>query len=62
MMHIIKSVDKKFFQVICNDAIYSEGPSRITSTLFLESLVHLGTLVKVDFILNALIKITHCCC
>lgn len=56
MMHIIKSVDKKFFQVICNDAIYSEGPSRITSTLFLESLVHLGTLVKVDFILNALIK------
>ncbi|CAX39566.1 nuclear pore protein, putative [Candida dubliniensis CD36] len=56
MMLIIKSVDKKFFQVICNDAIYSEGPSRITSTLFLESLVHLGTLVKVDFILNAVIK------
>lgn len=56
MVTIIRSVDKKFFQVICNDAIFSEGSSRITSTLFLESLVHLGTLTNVDFILKALTK------
>lgn len=56
MVSIIKSVNKNFFQVVCNDAIFSEGSSRITSTLFLESLVHLGTLTNVDFILKALTK------
>ncbi|KAL6454856.1 hypothetical protein SBY92_004327 [Candida maltosa Xu316] len=56
MAGMIKSVDKKFFQVICNDAIYSEGSSRITSTLLLEALVHLGTLVQSDFILVAVAK------
>ncbi|KAG7662045.1 NUP192 [[Candida] subhashii] len=56
MIRIIKSIDKKFVKVICNDAIYSEGPSRITSTLLLESLIHLGSLAKVNFILEALVK------
>ncbi|CUM68612.1 uncharacterized protein PRCAT00006339001 [Priceomyces carsonii] len=53
---IIKSTDKRFIDVICNDSIYSEGPSRITSILLLESLIHLSSLNKNNFILDLLIK------
>ncbi|EGW34591.1 uncharacterized protein SPAPADRAFT_149697 [Spathaspora passalidarum NRRL Y-27907] len=57
MIRIIKSSDKKFFEIICNDAIYSEGSSRITSTLLLESLIHLGSSAgKANFILDSLVK------
>ncbi|KAG2733584.1 hypothetical protein G9P44_003109 [Scheffersomyces stipitis] len=53
---IIKSVDKKFVDLISNDAIYSEGSSRITSILLLESLFHLASLSKNNFILDLLVK------
>ncbi|KAK6457431.1 nucleoporin Nup186/Nup192/Nup205 [Scheffersomyces xylosifermentans] len=53
---IIKSVDKKFIDLISNDAIYSEGSSRITSILLLESLIHLASLTKANFILELLVK------
>ncbi|RLV90881.1 Nucleoporin [Spathaspora sp. JA1] len=58
MIRIIKSSDQKFLEIICNDAIYSEGSSRITSTLLLESLIHLGSSQgdKSNFILDSLVK------
>lgn len=54
--NIIKSIDKKFIGIIGNDAIYSEGSSRITSILLLETLIHLSSLTKVDFVLEILIQ------
>jgi nuclear pore complex protein Nup205 len=55
-VRIIKSIDKKFIEVIGNDAIYSEGSSRITSILLLESLIHLTAITKADFVLELLIQ------
>ncbi|KAK6197867.1 nucleoporin Nup186/Nup192/Nup205 [Scheffersomyces amazonensis] len=53
---IIKSIDKKFIDVITSDAIYSEGASRITSILLLESLVHVSSLSGDNFVLECLVK------
>lgn len=55
-INILKSIDKKFIGIIGNDAIYSEGSSRITSILLLETLIHLTSLSKVDFFLDLLIQ------
>ncbi|KAK6460242.1 nucleoporin Nup186/Nup192/Nup205 [Scheffersomyces coipomensis] len=51
---IIKSIDKKLIEIISSDAIYSEGASRITSILLLESLIHLGK--QDNFVLDLLVK------
>lgn len=53
---IIGSVDKKLVEIVGNDSIYSEGSSRITSILLLESLVHLGSKAKSNFALDLLVK------
>lgn len=58
ILEIFKSLDKRFIDIICNDSIYSEGSPRITSIIFLESLIHLSSLSKVNsnYILELLIK------
>lgn len=56
VVNIFRSFDAKFIDIICNDSIYSEGSSRVTSILFLESLVHLSSASKSSFILDAIIK------
>lgn len=54
---ILSSVDRKLAETVCNDSIYSEGASRITSILLLESLIHispkdvLDVLVKNNYLL-----------
>lgn len=53
---IVKSFEGKFVDIICNEAIYSEGLSRITSILLLESLIHLASLTKTNFVLEMLVK------
>ncbi|ODV77205.1 uncharacterized protein CANTADRAFT_55694 [Suhomyces tanzawaensis NRRL Y-17324] len=53
---IIRSIDKKFIEIILNDSIYSEGSSRITSILLLESLIHLSSFSNQNFVLKRLIK------
>ncbi|GEQ70574.1 hypothetical protein JCM33374_g4252 [Metschnikowia sp. JCM 33374] len=53
---VMRSVDPKFIHVVCNDSIYSEGVSRITSLVLLESLVHLSGEEKSSLILTALTK------
>lgn len=52
----IKSVDNKFVDILCNDALYAEGAPRITSLIFLESVIHLTSLNRVNFILERIIK------
>lgn len=56
VVDIFRSFDAKFIDIICNDSIYSEGSPRVTSILFLESLVHLSSASKSSFILDAIIK------
>lgn len=56
IISISKALDKKFIDIICNDSIYSEGAPRITSIVFLESLIHLSSMNKTNFILEAMIK------
>lgn len=53
---IIKLVDSKFIDIISNDSICAEGAPRITSLLLLESLIHLSSSNKVNFILELMIK------
>lgn len=49
---IIRTVDKKLIEVVGNDGIYSEGSSRITLILLLETLVHLDENVLTALISN----------
>lgn len=53
---IIKLLDLKFIDIICNDSICAEGAPRITSLLLLESLIHLSSNNKVNFVLELMIK------
>ncbi|OBA23606.1 hypothetical protein METBIDRAFT_30044 [Metschnikowia bicuspidata var. bicuspidata NRRL YB-4993] len=53
---VLRSVDSKFFDVVCNDSVYSEGVSRITSLILLESLVHLSQKENSSFFMTALTK------
>lgn len=46
-------------EIICNDAIYSQGTNRITSIFLLDSLIQLGNLNKENFILDSLVKNTQ---
>lgn len=46
----------KFVEVICNDAIYGEGTSKITGILLLDSLVQIANNNKENFILETLTK------
>lgn len=53
---IIKLIDSKFIDIISNDSICAEGAPRITSLLLLESLIHLSSNNKVNFILELMVK------
>ncbi|CAH2354613.1 nucleoporin Nup192p [[Candida] railenensis] len=52
----IKSVDKKFVDILCNDSIYAEGSQRITALILLESLIHLSSISRINFVLDSIIK------
>lgn len=52
----LRSVDRRFINVICNDSIYSEGAPRITSIILMETLVNLSSLEKSTSILNAIVE------
>lgn len=56
ILHLLRSVDRKFIEVVCNDCIYSEGVSRITSMVFMESLVHLSVIEKSTSIVDTLVN------
>lgn len=56
LLNILRSVDKKFIDIVCNDSIYSEGTPRVTSLIFMESLIHLACLENSTTILDALTK------
>lgn len=56
LLNILRSTDKKFIDIVCNDSIYSEGTPRVTSLIFMESLIHLASLEKSTTILDALTK------
>lgn len=56
VLTILRSIDKRFIDIVCNDSIYSEGVPRITSIIFMESLIHLSTLENSSAILDVLIR------
>lgn len=56
IVEILRSIDKKFIDIVCNDSIYSEGTPRITSLVFMESLIHLSCMEKSTTILEALTR------
>lgn len=56
ILSILRSIDKRFIDIVCNDSIYSEGVPRITSIIFMESLIHLSTIEKSSAILDVLIR------
>lgn len=56
ILSILRSIDKRFIDIVCNDSIYSEGVPRITSILFMESLIHLSTIENSSAILDVLIR------
>lgn len=56
LLSILRSTEKKFIDVVCNDSIYSEGTPRVTSLIFMESLIHLACLEKSSTILDALTR------
>lgn len=47
---------EKFIEIVCNDAIYGQGISRITSILLLDSLIQMGSLNEENFILESITK------
>ncbi|CCE80536.1 Piso0_003655 [Millerozyma farinosa CBS 7064] len=53
---ILRLVDVKLIDIITNDSICAEGTPRITSLLFLETLVHLSSNIKSSFVLDLMIK------
>lgn len=53
---VLRSVDRKFIDVICNDLIYSEGAPRITLIILMETLVHLSGLEQSSAILDAIVE------
>lgn len=56
ILQSIKVSNERLIQVICNDAISGEGPTRITSLLLLESLFQLSNINELNFVLNTLVK------
>lgn len=56
ILGVLRSIDRKFIDIICNDSIYSEGAPRITSIIFLESLTHLSCMEKLSSILDSIVK------
>lgn len=56
ILSVLRSIDKRFIDIVCNDSIYSEGVPRITSIIFMESLIHLSTIEKSSTILDVLIR------
>ncbi|KAI5950857.1 NUP192 [Candida jiufengensis] len=56
ILKLIKSINKKFFPVLANDALYSEDLSRINSIFLLDSLIKIGNKLKTDYILDNMIK------
>lgn len=56
ILSVLRSVDKKFIDVICNDSIYSEGAPRITSIILMETLINSSMLERLTSILNAIVE------
>lgn len=59
LIGIIKRIDFKFIDTICNDSILSEGSIKITALILLESLIHLSandSSNQQKFILDKMIK------
>lgn len=56
ILSILRSIDKRFIDIVCKDSIYLEGVPRITSILFMESLIHLSTIENSSAILDVLIS------
>lgn len=56
ILSVLRSIDKRFIDIVCNDLIYSEGVPRVTSIIFMESLIHLSTVEKSTAILDVLIR------
>lgn len=56
ILTLLGSADKKFIDVVCNDCIYSEGVPRITSMIFMESLIHLSIIEKSNSILDTMVN------
>lgn len=54
--NLVKSNDTRLLATVCNDAICAEGAPRITSLLFLESLIHLASNCKDDFAMETILK------
>lgn len=52
----LRSVDRRFINVICNDSIYLEGAPRITSIILMETLVNLLGLEQLTSILDAIVE------
>lgn len=56
VLSILRSIDKRFIDIVCKDSIYSEGVPRITSIIFMESLIHLSTIENSSSILDVLVR------
>lgn len=56
VLKTLKLTSERLVEVVCNDAISGEGSSRITGILFLDSLVQIAGLNKVNFVLESLVK------
>ncbi|SCU86651.1 LAMI_0D03048g1_1 [Lachancea mirantina] len=56
LLQSLKMMSERMVEVICNDAIAGEGSTRITGILFLDALVQIASLNKVNFILESLTK------
>lgn len=56
ILTVLRSVDRRFIKVICNDSIYLEGAPRITSIVLLETLVNLLGMEQLTSILDAIVE------
>ncbi|KAI5954871.1 NUP192 [Candida theae] len=55
-LELLKSIHKKLLPILSNDALYSEGLSRINSIFLIESLLKLESLGEVGFVSQYFVK------
>lgn len=56
LLDLVSSIHKKLLPILTNDALYSEGLSRINSIFLIESFLKLEGLSQSDFISNHILK------
>ncbi|ODQ82158.1 hypothetical protein BABINDRAFT_46440 [Babjeviella inositovora NRRL Y-12698] len=56
LRHTVKACAPKLIGVVCNDSICGEGAPRITSLLLMDSLCHLASHGKLNFVLMDMMK------